>query len=159
MLHSSIGTRGGWLGNPFCCRFLFTFFKRDPAQSFVLPLFYPCWLWLSEQTKIFLLAAGPKYLKIYHRYWNIGLKVSHRQSLCLLVLQFRMSINQNLCTVKTGSTSPSSNSDGRTKQSFSMTKNPIPRAKWAIIVLCHLFKGNSSYMQNLYKKCAEGSEW
>ena len=49
---------------------LFIFLQCDPAQSFVSPFVCSCWQWLSEQTKIFLLAAGIKNIKINKRHWN-----------------------------------------------------------------------------------------
>ena len=55
---------------PFCCISLFAFFKRDRA-SFVFAIVLPLLtMAVSEETKIFLQATGPKYLKIYNKYWN-----------------------------------------------------------------------------------------
>jgi len=47
------------------------FFKRDRAQSFVSPLFYPCWIWLNELTKNILLPAGWKSVNIFNKYLNV----------------------------------------------------------------------------------------
>jgi len=79
----------------FCYMLLYMFFKHDCAQSFVSPLFYPCWIWLNEPTKNILLPAGWKVL--YHNATD--------KCLGFLIFQVRMKKSSTLCMVKTGSTS------------------------------------------------------